>query len=181
MAEVKEGAKDRDAVMRVNGREAVEIAIYKEGDGNTVAVAANVREALRRLQPDLGDEMQTTVIYDQSTFIESAIDEVRQAALQGAVLAVAVLLLFLRSIRATLIVALTIPASVLVTFGLMRYFDLSLNVMSLGVSRSRLACSWITRSLCLKTLLDAEREVIRYVSRLQKAAVKYPAPCLPRR
>ena len=132
VAEVKEGAKDRDAVMRVNGREAVEIAIYKEGDGNTVAVAANVREALERLQPDLGDEMQTTVIYDQSTFIESAIDEVGQAALQGAVLAVLVLLLFLRSIRATLIVALTIPASVLVTFGLMRNFDVSLNVMSLG-------------------------------------------------
>ena len=53
MAEVKEGAKDRDAVMRVNGREAIEI-VYKEGDGNTVAVAANVREALERLQ-DLGD------------------------------------------------------------------------------------------------------------------------------
>ena len=44
VAEVKEGAKDRDAVMRVNGREAVEIAIYKEGDGNTVAVAANVEK-----------------------------------------------------------------------------------------------------------------------------------------
>ena len=98
------------------------------------------REALERLQPDLGDEMQTTVIYDQSTFIESAIDEVRQAAAQGALLAVLVLFLFLRSIRATLIVALTIPASVLVTFGLMRNFDVSLNVMSWGVSRLPLAC-----------------------------------------
>ena len=132
VAEVIEGAKDRDAVMRVNGREAVEIAIYKEGDGNTVEVAANVREALDGMQADLGGDMQTTVIYDQSTFIQSAIDEVQSAAVQGALLAVLVLLLFLKSLRATLIVALTIPASVMVTFGLMRTWDISLNVMSLG-------------------------------------------------
>ena len=132
VAEVKEGQKDRDAIMRVNGLQAIEVSLYKEGDGNTVEVAANIRAEIERLTKNLGDGMVLTPIYDQSEFIESAISEVQLAAFQGAGLAVLVLFLFLKQIRVTLIIAVTVPASVMMTFAMMRLFDISLNVMSLG-------------------------------------------------
>jgi HAE1 family hydrophobic/amphiphilic exporter-1 len=132
VAEVKEGQKDRDAIMRVNGLQAIEVSLYKEGDGNTVEVAANIRAEIERLTKNLGEGMVLTPIYDQSEFIESAISEVQLAAFQGAGLAVLVLFLFLKQIRVTLIIAVTVPASVMMTFAMMRLFDISLNVMSLG-------------------------------------------------
>ncbi len=132
VAEVKESQKDRDAIMRVNGLQAIEVSLYKEGDGNTVEVAANIRAEIERLTKNLGEGMVLTPIYDQSEFIESAISEVQLAALQGAGLAVLVLFLFLKQIRVTLIIAVTVPASVMMTFAMMRLFDISLNVMSLG-------------------------------------------------
>ena len=106
--------------------------LYKEGDGNTVEVATNIRAEIERLTKNLGEGMVLTPIYDQSEFIESAISEVQLAALQGAGLAVLVLFLFLKQIRVTLIIAVTVPASVMMTFAMMRLFDISLNVMSLG-------------------------------------------------
>ena len=132
VAEVQEGRKDRDAIMRVNGSQAIEVSLYKEGDGNTVEVAANIRAEVERLSENLGEGMVLTPIYDQSEFIESAISEVQLAAFQGAGLAVLVLFLFLKQIRVTLIIAVTVPASVMMTFAMMRLFDISLNVMSLG-------------------------------------------------
>ena len=132
VAEVKEGQKDRDAIMRVNGLQAIEVSLYKEGDGNTVEVATNIRAEIERLTKNLGEGMVLTPIYDQSEFIESAIAEVQLAAFQGAGLAVLVLFLFLKQIRVTLIIAVTVPASVMMTFAMMRLFDISLNVMSLG-------------------------------------------------
>ena len=132
VAEVKEGQKDRDAIMRVNGLQAIEVSLYKEGDGNTVEVATNIRAEIERLTKNLGEGMVLTPIYDQSEFIESAISEVQLAAFQGAGLAVLVLFLFLKQIRVTLIIAVTVPASVMMTFAMMRLFDISLNVMSLG-------------------------------------------------
>ncbi len=132
VAEVKEGQKDRDAIMRVNGLQAIEVSLYKEGDGNTVEVAASIRAEIERLTKNLGEGMVLTPIYDQSEFIESAISEVQLAAFQGAGLAVLVLFLFLKQIRVTLIIAVTVPASVMMTFAMMRLFDISLNVMSLG-------------------------------------------------
>ncbi len=132
VARVVEGQKERDAIMRVNGEQAIEVSLYKEGDANTVEVASNIRDELALLKENLSDDMAITVMYDQSEFIEAAISEVQTAAIQGALLAILVLYLFLRRARATLIIAVTIPASVLITFAMMRLFEISLNVMSLG-------------------------------------------------
>jgi len=132
VAQIVDGQKDRDALMRVNGQQAIEVSLYKEGDSNTVEVAANIRVALDSLSENLGADMKITPLYDQSEFIEAAISEVQLAAFQGAILAIFVLLLFLKQLRITLIVAVTVPASVLITFAMMNFFEISLNVMSLG-------------------------------------------------
>ncbi len=132
VADVFESHKERDSIMRVDGFEAIEIALYKEGDANTVAVAADVDERMAEIARDMPPDFELVKIYDQAGFISAAIDEVRGAAIVGAFFAVIVLYLFLKDVRSTLIVTATIPASVLATFVMMDVFDITLNVMSLG-------------------------------------------------
>ena len=132
VADVFLSHEERDNVMRVNGFEAIEIALYKEGDANTVAVASAIDARMEGIARDLPSIYGLSKIYDQAEFISAAIDEVRIAALVGAFFAVIVLYLFLKDLRGTLIVAVTIPVSVLVTFVMMDAFEISLNIMSLG-------------------------------------------------
>ena len=132
VATVTSGYKDREAITRLDARESVELAVYKEGDANTVQLAAGIRGRIEELGKSLPAGSELRLVYDQSRFISSAIGEVRDAAIIGGVLAIFVLYLFLRDARATLITGLAIPVSVIGTFVLMYLFDLSLNIMSLG-------------------------------------------------
>ncbi|MFZ9966657.1 MAG: efflux RND transporter permease subunit [Steroidobacteraceae bacterium] len=132
VATVQSGYQDRDAITRTDGRESVELAVYKEGDANTVQLAAGIRKRVDELGSLLPAGTRLSVVYDQSRFISSAISEVREAALLGGLLAILVLYLFLRDARATLVTGIAIPVSVIGTFLLMYLSDLSLNIMSLG-------------------------------------------------
>ncbi|MDR8391803.1 efflux RND transporter permease subunit [Aliifodinibius sp. S!AR15-10] len=132
IADVSQGYKEREAITRLDGKEAVEIAIYKEGDANTVAVANNVKSRLSGYQDNLPAGMQMADVYDQSTFISSAVSEVVDAGIIGGILAVIILYLFLRNFWATVIISLSIPVSIIATFNLMYGNDITLNIMSLG-------------------------------------------------
>ena len=79
IAEVVDGYKERTDITRINAGEAVELAIYKEGDANTVQVAKLVNDKLAAIQKTVGDNYQLTIVYDQSTFISNAISEVKFA------------------------------------------------------------------------------------------------------
>lgn len=132
IADVRMGFKERESINRINGVEAVEIAIYKEGNANTVAVATEVEKRLRRVRDLLPDDIELVKVYDQSTFISNAVNEVINAGIIGGVLAVLVLFLFLRDFPTTLIISVSIPVSVVATFNLMYGADITLNIMSLG-------------------------------------------------
>ena len=133
VAEVRRGSKEREEITRVDGAESVEISLYKEGDANTVTVAKRLRERLAAWQDGkLPPGTQLTVLFDQSHFIQQSVDEVRDAALVGGLLAILVLMLFLRDLRSTLIIATSIPISVVATFVAMYKLDITMNVMSLG-------------------------------------------------
>lgn len=132
IATILDGYKERTDVTRINAQEAVELAIYKEGDANTVKVAGLIKKKLAAINELLGERYQLTVVYDQSTFISNAISEVKSAAIIGGILAMFILFLFLRSIKPTLIISLSIPISVIATFNMMYANDISLNIMSLG-------------------------------------------------
>jgi len=132
IAQVLDGYKERTDITRMNATEAVELAVYKEGDANTVQVAKLVNDKLAAIKKTAGDNYQLTVVYDQSTFISNAISEVKSAAIIGGLLAMLILYLFLRSIVPTLIISLSIPVSVIATFNMMYGNDISLNIMSLG-------------------------------------------------
>ncbi len=137
VAEVHWGAREREEIIRVDGVESVEIAIYKEGDANIVTTARSIREQLPEMGRLVPEGYRLTVLFDQSRFIEQALKEVRSAAVIGGALAVIVLMFFLRDLRSTVIIATSIPLSVLFAFVAMYRLDVSLNIMSLGGSDPR--------------------------------------------
>ncbi|MBI2921451.1 MAG: efflux RND transporter permease subunit [Planctomycetes bacterium] len=159
VAKIRRVSKDPQVIARIDGNEAVLLDIYREADANIVAVADAVRVRLEG-EPEawyakytkkfaqgrggapkeeetegrvrLPKGIRAPVLSDQSTFVRDAIASVRDAAWQGALLAVVVLFLFLRSVQDTLIIGVSIPLSIIGTFGAMHVSGVSLNVMSLG-------------------------------------------------
>jgi len=132
VATVERGYKEREAITRVRGRESVELAVYKEGDANTVQVASRIAARLATLNESLPEEIEVVTIYDQSKFISASVNDVRNAAILGGIIAIIVLYGFLGDARATTITGIAIPVSVIGTFLLMYLNNVSLNIMSLG-------------------------------------------------
>ncbi|MFC4727491.1 efflux RND transporter permease subunit [Coralloluteibacterium thermophilus] len=132
IATVAQGYKEREAIIRLGGQEAVELAIYKEGDANTVTVADAVSAALARVRAELPEDATLTVVEDQSIFIRKALADVRFDALIGGLLAILIIFFFLRDSWSTFVISLSLPVSIVATFFFMQQFGLSLNVMSLG-------------------------------------------------
>ena len=108
-----------------------EIAINKQADANTVDVADAVLEELEQLRADF-PQLLFVPLSDQGSFIDRSIDNVARSVLYGGSLAVLVLLVFLRSVRSTLVIALAIPIAIVATFALMNGGGLTLNLMTLG-------------------------------------------------
>ncbi|MCB9759933.1 MAG: efflux RND transporter permease subunit [Alphaproteobacteria bacterium] len=156
LADVRETFKDREVVSHLDGREAVEMEVFKEADANIVTVAARVKAwlgdpASARGPPEpaaegmpewmkgpptlaerLPDAVTFAVLDDQAQFIEEAVANLRSTAVLGGWLAVIILFLFLRDLRATSIIATAIPISVICAFAPMYLGGVSLNLMSLG-------------------------------------------------
>ncbi|XQA71502.1 efflux RND transporter permease subunit [Xanthomonas sacchari] len=132
VAQVRQGYKEREAIIRLGGKEAVELAIYKEGDANTVATAAALRKRLEQLQAQIPADAELTTLEDQSRFIEHAIGDVKKDAVIGGLLAILIIFLFLRDGWSTFVIGLSLPVSIVTTFFFMDRLGLSLNVMSLG-------------------------------------------------
>jgi hydrophobic/amphiphilic exporter-1 (mainly G- bacteria), HAE1 family len=150
VATVQQGYKEREAIIRLKGREAVELAIYKEGDANTVAVADAVRKALSGMAaagrnggpaPTAAaakegqytiDGIQVQTIEDQSKFIKDALHDVKNEALLGGLFSILIIFFFLRDGWSTLVIGLSLPISIVSTFFFMDQLGLSLNVMSLA-------------------------------------------------
>ncbi len=132
VAAVTRGSKKREVISRFGGGEAVELALYKEGDANIVQVAKAVRNRLENIQADLPEGIELSTGVDQSEFIRASIDEVLMNAMLGGGIAILVLLFFLKDPRSTLIIGVSIPISIVATFFLMYRTGTTLNVMSLG-------------------------------------------------
>ncbi|WP_367383003.1 efflux RND transporter permease subunit [Stenotrophomonas cyclobalanopsidis] len=132
VATVRQGYKEREAIIRLGGKESVELAIYKEGDANTVATAEALRKRLEQIRATFPGDAELTTIEDQSRFIEHAISDVKKDAVIGGLLAILIIFLFLRDGWSTFVISLSLPVSIIATFFFMGQLGLSLNVMSLG-------------------------------------------------
>lgn len=117
---------------RVNGEDSLSLSITKTADGNTVEVSRDLRAQLDDLADSIGDGTEFTVVFDQAPFIQQSIEALATEGLLGLGFAVVVILVFLLSIRSTLVTAISIPVSVLITFVGMQAFGYSLNIITLG-------------------------------------------------
>lgn len=157
LAEVRRSHKERQIVTHTDGVPSVQIEVFKEADANIVALAARVHERVGEIdeepaeaRPGRGrrgmqsaggglaqqlyenEQARLKVTADRSVFIESSVNEVRNTAIMGGLLAVIVLFLFLREVRTTVIIALSIPISLLMAFAPLNLWGVSLNIMTLG-------------------------------------------------
>ncbi|MDG1890230.1 MAG: efflux RND transporter permease subunit, partial [Verrucomicrobiota bacterium] len=142
LAEVVYGQRDQEMLTHTNGEESVQIDVYKEADSNMVSVAERIKKAVgstrdSRRQSIAGKLFQEEnvilqIVADRSIFIDNSIREVKGTAIMGGMLAIMVLLAFLRDLRTTAIIAVSIPISIFVTFAPLNILGVSLNVMSLG-------------------------------------------------
>lgn len=115
---------------KINGQDGILVTVNKQSSAGTTTVSSDVRTAIDKLEAN-GDGVNVTVLSDQGVYIEIVVKSVIENLLIGAVLAILILLLFLRSARPTFIVAVSIPVSLLLAVTLMYFFDISLNLISL--------------------------------------------------
>ncbi|MFH2034826.1 MAG: efflux RND transporter permease subunit [Candidatus Zixiibacteriota bacterium] len=131
VAEVVDGFEDINRVVQIDGRPMVRLGVRKQSGANTVAVAEEARSIMEQINRER-DDIDLFLVIDQSDFIQNAIDNVKQSAVWGGLLAILVLYLFLRNGSTTIIIALSIPISIIATFGVLFFDGISLNQMSFG-------------------------------------------------
>lgn len=131
VAKVEDKYQDQRIWVRVDGKPAVGVQVVKQSDANTISTADAFRTKLANVQKEY-PQLKFSLIYDQSNYIENSVDDLKMNAILGGVLAIIVLLFFLRSIRSTLVVALSIPISILSTFTLLYFGGFTLNTISLS-------------------------------------------------
>ncbi|MCH8286607.1 efflux RND transporter permease subunit, partial [candidate division KSB1 bacterium] len=131
VANVSDGFRERDNITRYNGRESIGIIIQKEAGSNTVSVAKEIKEVLGQLRNEFPD-VSISIAYNQADFISNSINTVLLSILFGGILAFLVLFLFLHDPRNPINISIVIPISIIATFSLLYFTDVSLNIMSLG-------------------------------------------------
>ncbi len=132
VATVELGQDPVTSISRVNGEPALTLSITKLPAANTVDVSRAVTALVPQLQDAIGADATFTVVFDQAPYIQQSIEALAQEGLLGLVFAVLVILLFLLSVRSTLVTAISIPTSVLITFVGIQAFGYSLNILTLG-------------------------------------------------
>jgi HAE1 family hydrophobic/amphiphilic exporter-1 len=160
IATVEDSWQKITRIVRVNGKAGIRLSISKQSGKNTVEVAQAVLEELKQVQQDI-PQITLTPIIDSSKYIQNAISNVGRAALYGGLLAVLVLLFFLRSFRSTTVIATAIPISIIATFALIYFGGFTLNIMTLG-----------GLALGIGMLVDNAIVVLENIYRLQESGEK---------
>lgn len=132
VAEVRDTFAEADSKVWLNGRPAVSLDIQKQSGGNSVAVANAVKAELKRIEAELPGQVQATILSDTSRMVVTSLQSVASNGMQGGILAVLVLLFFLRHLRATFAIAVSIPVAIISTFGPVFFSGITLNIISLG-------------------------------------------------
>ncbi|MFB9974413.1 efflux RND transporter permease subunit [Allobacillus sp. SKP2-8] len=132
IATVERATLESSGLSMVNGEEAVVLSILKQTDANTVSVSDEIQSAIKKAEKDLPEGIQAQTVFDNAEFIRMSISSVIQNLLLGAVFAILILLLFLKSFRATLVIGLSIPIAVISTFTLMYFTGETVNILTMG-------------------------------------------------
>jgi HAE1 family hydrophobic/amphiphilic exporter-1 len=132
IADVFEGYRDETSAVYVNGIPAVMMSVQKQSGKNSVQTARELRTRLERMTRELPQDIKITELYNTTDQIENSLNQVTSTALSGAILAVLILFIFLRSIKPTLIIGISIPVSIAITMMMMYFAGLTLNLMTMA-------------------------------------------------
>ena len=143
VADITDGAAEEQSISRVNGERAISLEIAKIQDANTVDVGNGVKAAIEAMKASLPKDIQFRILDDKAKTVQGQLDNVKDTILEGAVLTMVIVFLFLHSWRSTVITGLTLPISVLASFIAMKYFGFTLNFLTL-----------MALSLCIGLLID---------------------------
>ncbi len=154
VATVSDGTAERTEIDRIDGREGIGIVISRASDANTVNVVDAVNAAFNELKPELPPDIRRVTLRDDAVTVRDALQDVDVSLVLGALLAMAVVLLFLHNLRGTLIVSLAIPACMIATFLVMYIVKFTLNQMTL-----------LALSLSVGILVDDSIVVIESITR----------------
>ncbi|MGB2768733.1 MAG: efflux RND transporter permease subunit, partial [Candidatus Zixiibacteriota bacterium] len=132
VATIRDDFKERTSVVRVGGASAIAMLVQKESQANTVTVADRVKKTLASVGRELPEDTKINLVWDSSDYIKKSVGNVERSALEGGLLAIIIILIFLRSFSSTLIISLAIPVSVVVTFALIYFGEMTLNITTLG-------------------------------------------------
>ncbi len=165
VADVSVGAKDQESIVLINGQEGIQLSIKKTDDANMLDVVNKIKETVKEINSGLPSGSSLTVLSDNSIQVNSVLKQVISSAIFGVIFAVLILLLFLRRIKSTLIVAISIPVSLLITIGGMSLAGKTFNMISLtGLI------------LALGMIVDGSIVVIENIFRYrQKGALQKPS------
>ena len=131
VADVVDSYEDIHRIVQVDGLPMIRLGVRKQSGANTVEVAGDTRKMMEQINRER-DDLELLMVIDQSEFIQNSIDNVKQSALWGGLLAILILYIFLRNGSSTFVIALSIPISLIATFGLLYFNGLTLNQMSFG-------------------------------------------------
>lgn len=131
IATVRDDHSETRLFTRLDSDPAVGMILTKQSEANTITTAKNIDDKVKAVQKQY-PELKFSVAYDQAGFIENSIDDLKLSALLGGTLAIAILMVFLRNVRSTLVVGLSIPFSIISTFALLYFGGFTLNTISLS-------------------------------------------------
>ncbi|MCI9626720.1 MAG: efflux RND transporter permease subunit [Clostridia bacterium] len=131
LADVQDTYKEKTSASRLQGAECISVSIQKQSGANTVQVMQKVNAALEKLRAE-NPQVNIKMILDQGEIVENTIKTVAQNAIFGGLLAVVILFIFLQNIKTTLVLAASIPTSIIATFAAMYFMGITLNIVSLG-------------------------------------------------
>jgi HAE1 family hydrophobic/amphiphilic exporter-1 len=157
VADIVDGEKEAESLSRVNGRPAINIGVLKVQDANIVDVGHGVKTAAEELKKTLPPDVELQIVWAEVDFIEKALTGVKETIIEGALLTVLIVFLFLHSWRSTIITGLTLPIAVISTFIAVYAFGFTLNFLTL-----------MALSLCIGLLIDdaivVRENIVRHLS-----------------
>jgi len=143
VADVIDGEKDQDSYSRINGRPAITLDVQRAQDANIIETAANVRQAVESLKARVPADVDVRVVYSTADAVERSVNRVKHTIVEGGLLTILIVFLFLHSWRSTIITGLTLPLAVVATFIALNAFGFTLNFLTL-----------MALSLCIGLLID---------------------------
>ncbi len=132
VARIEDGLADATGISRINKKPGLSIMVTKASDANTVQVAGRLKTAIKAINKELPEGVKIDIVFDMSKMISDSINTLERSAIEGGILAIIIIFLFLLSFRPTLIVSLSIPLSILLSFVGMYFTKMTINIMTLG-------------------------------------------------